>query len=248
MSAHLLVLMLGIASSVTLIISALSVHKYRLLSFSVATGIIVSLEYGILGAYAGLAINIIGTIRTLMVVGSFKRPWLDHKLWIPFFLVVHTIAFSLVTDWSHLTWMSFIPLIGGWGGTVLVSFKEVLHIKMLLIVLGALWIVYEFNNAMYSQMVGESLNFVANNVALFTLLAARRHGIPEPAVEDLDTHLIDVITTSIPVVRDSLEKALTGSIHTVHPSGHHKGPRAVRGAHGSSVAYARRLEAQESNH
>jgi hypothetical protein len=245
-TTQFIVLLLGIAASITLVISALSVHRYRLLIFSVATGIIVSLQYGLVGAYAGLAVTSIGVLRTLMVVGSFKRPWLNHWSFIPVFLILHTIAFCMVTDWSHATWVSFIPLIGGWGGTIVVYFENVVIMKSILIGLGLMWLMYEFNNAMYSQMVGESLNLVSNCVALAILVIAHRRGIPDSEIEDIDTQMIEVITTSIPIIHDQLEKAFTGSINVIHPDAHYKHPKAVRGAHGASVGYARLLEEQDA--
>lgn len=240
-ATQIIVLLLGITSSVTLIISALSVHKQRLLIFGIITGVIVSFQYGLVGAYAGLVVQAIGIIRTLMVVGSVKRPWMNHIAFVPAFIILHTIAWSLVTDWSAFSWVNVIPLLGGWGGTIAVYFKEVINIKALLILLGAMWLFYEFNNQMYSQMIGEGLNLIANSVAFVTLFIALKKGIPEEAIEDLDTQLIETITSSIPVIRDNVEKALTGSIRVA--SEH---PRAVRGSHKESVMYARRLEEQEA--
>lgn len=83
---------------------------------------------------------------------------------------------------------------------------------------------------LYGQMIGESLTLVANTVALITLIVAARKGIPQRDVEDLDERLLETITQSIPI--------LTGSIRI--PKN-----KAVRGAHPTSVGYARILEEQE---
>jgi len=235
---QVLVLVLGITSSVTLVISALSVHKHRLLIFGIVTGLIVSLQYGLVGSWAGLAVNAVGIVRTLMVVGSEKRPWMNHWLFIPVFFAIHALAWSLTTNWNDLSWISFVPLIGGWGGTVAIYFKDVIVIKGILIALGCMWLFYEFHSELFSQMIGESLNLVSNVVAFITLFIALRKGIPEDLIEDLDTQLIETITSSIPTVTKSLE-TITSSIRI------NRSPKAIRGYHNSSVAYSRMLEDQE---
>jgi hypothetical protein len=129
--------------------------------------------------------------------------------------------------------VNMIPLIGGWGAVIAIFFTDMIKTKSLLIALGTMWIIYEFSSGLYGQMIGESLNLVANITALTTLIVARYRGIPESELEDIDTHIIDVITTSIPTI--------TQAIHL--PSQH---PEPVRGAHPNSVHYARYVEQHEN--
>lgn len=75
---------------------------------------------------------------------------------------------------------------------------------------------YEFHSKIYGQMIGESLNLIANAVALTTLLVAAKRGIPEAEIEDVDTHIIEVITTSIPAIKTHVEKTFTHSMPAVH--------------------------------
>lgn len=231
MSTSTLVILLGIASSITLIISALSVHKKRLLMFGIATGSIVAIEYGIAGSWVGLASLSIGLVWTILMLFAIKKPFLGHWGFAALFIAIQAGAFTLLSDWGHMTALSFIPLIGGIGGIIAIFFKEMIYTKSLLIALGAMWLVYEFHFAMYSQMVGESLNFISNIVALTTLLVALRQGIPESMVKDVDTRVIETITTSIPTI--------TASIHLPKKS-KRSGP--VKGAHPTSVEYARFVE------
>lgn len=235
MSNDTIVLILGILSSLTLIISALSVHRHRLLVFSVATGVIVAAQYGLVGAYAGLIITLIGTFRTLLAVLGERFPWLEHWLMIPVFITLHTTAFFLVSDLSQATWISFIPLIGGWGSTVVMTLKNVIHMKFMFIGLGGMWLIYEMSNAMYTQMVGESLNLVANIAALTILLIAYYKGVPESELEDVDTQIINVITTGIhlPSHNNDVKNIKTLSIPTVNRT------KIIPGAHPNSVAYGK---------
>lgn len=216
MTTETLVLLLGIISSTTLIISALSIHRRRLLLFAIATTVIVGTQYGLVGSEIGLAACVLGLARNLLVVGSLKYPWLNHWSFIPIFVLLHLASFMVFTDWNDLSWISFIPLVGGWLGVIAVYFTSVLYTKAIFICVGAMWMIYEFDMALYGQMIGEGLTLVANTFAFFALLNAARRGVPQEQIEDLDTHLIETITTSIPIIRANVESTLTNTIRIIH--------------------------------
>ena len=216
MTSSILVLFLGLISSATLIIAALSVHRPRLLVFSIITNVILVIQYELVGSIAALAVCAIGLIRMSMVLGSLKKPWLNHWAFIPVFLAIHATSFYLLNDWSvENSWINFIPIAGGMLSTVAFFFKKVIVIKATLILIGVLWIIYEFNVGIYGQMIGESLNLLANVFAFVTLYRAQRAGIPEEDIEDVDTHIIDTITSGIPIIKQEVERTVTGTIRIV---------------------------------
>lgn len=217
-----LVTILGLVASATLVLSALSVHRTRLLSFSILTGLIVSAQYVLSGSITGFATNLVGTTRTAFVLGSAKKPWLNHWFWIPFFMLAHILVFSFITDWGNLKWFSLLPLVGGLGGVLAVFFRKVKYIKIAMLCLGAIWMTYEFNNQMFTYMIGETFTFIANVAALVTLLNAERKGIPANSVEDVDTKLIETVTHSIPTLTKELRtitRAITVPIQVQRKSG-----------------------------
>ena len=215
MTTDTLVLLLGIFSSLTLIISALSVRRKRLLLFGIATNVILAAQYELVGSRVGFAICIVGLVRMVMVLISLRFPHFNHWGFVPVFLALHLTAFVTFNSWSDTTWVDFIPLVGGWAGVVAFYFSKVIYTKAILTVVGGLWLIYEFNMAMYGQLVGESLTMVANAIAFFTLLSAVRRGIPEEQIEDIDTQIIETITSSIPIIRESVETTITNSIKVI---------------------------------
>lgn len=235
MAPQTLVVLLGIASSITLLTSALSVHRPRLLMFGIITSLLVAVQYSLVGSYTALGTLIVGLFWTSLTLLSLKLPALESKTkyLIPVFMLAHIISFSLLADWGNMQWVNFIPLVGGLGGTLAISFKDVTYTKAVLIVLGAGWLIYQFNVSMYSQMVGESLNLVANSVALGALIRAKMKGIPNEAMEDLDTQFIHTVTGAV-----TLPNVMTTSI--MLPNGG-KVKRPAEGVHSSSVQYSRRL-------
>lgn len=56
-------------------------------------------------------------------------------------------------------------------------------------------------------MVGETFTLVANVVALATLMSASRRGVAEQDVDNVDTQIIEVITSSIPVITEKVRTA-----------------------------------------
>jgi hypothetical protein len=215
MTPDIIVLLIGIAASTTLVFSALSTHKQRLLSFSIATGILVALQYGIVGSHVALAVSLIGITRTVTVLLSHKWNWLNHWISIPIFLTLHTTVFAILNDWNHITLIGFIPLIGAWVGTIAIFFSNLIYTKSLYLFSSSLWFIYEFNFGMYGQMVGEALTFAANTAALTMLVIAARKNIPSEEIPDVDTQIINIITTSIPVIHQEIRNALTTSITIV---------------------------------
>ena len=215
MPLEIIMLLLGIVSSTTLIISALSIHRKRLLVFAIATTALVGLQYGLVGSEIGLAACVLGLFRNLLVLGSLRYGWLNHWLFMPFFVSLHIAAFFAFTDWDNLTWISFIPVVGGCLGVLAVFFKNVIYTKAMFVGLGAIWMIYEFSLTLYGQMIGEGLTLIANIFAFFVLLNAHRKGVPEEQIEDLDVRIIGTITTSIPIIQSSVEDAITNTIKVI---------------------------------
>jgi len=231
MTTSILIIILGIISSATLVLSALSVHKRRLLIFGILTGSIVGIEYWLAGSVVALGTLTIGLAWNILTLASEKYTKLAHWGFVILFISLQIFSFSLLSKWSEMSLISFIPLLGGVGGIIAIHFKKVTYIKATLIFLGLLWLIYEFHSAIYSQMIGESLNLIANIAAFVTLNRAAKRGIPESQVEDLDERFISTITKSIPI------STLTGSIHL--PNGNKV--KMVAGAHPASVGYTRLL-------
>ena len=189
---------LGILSSLTLLISALSVHRLRLLIFATATGCLVAAQYALTGAWPGRAAVTVGLTWTVMAALAYRYPLLGHGGWIPVVLGAHAITFLLVTDWAgSITAITFVPLLGGLLGTLAIYTRELIYTKGMLVVAGGGWLAYEQVHAVYGQMVGEGLNLVANVVAMCALIVARQRGIPRAAMQNLDTQLIETITGAI---------------------------------------------------
>lgn len=230
-----LVILLGIASSITLVISALSVHRLRLLIFSVVTGALVALEYGLVGAWTGLLTVVVGLTWTGLVAVSYRWPKAAHPALLPLFALAHVLIFARFTDFAAFSAVALVPLVGGLLGLAAVMFKEIIYTKAIFIACGVGWLGYEFSTAVYGQMVGETLNLIANTVALCALVAARTKGIARRDMANIDTQLLEVLTGTI-----HLPQSWHGAQHRYPAASLGGRKKPVPGAHaGTSVGYAR---------
>jgi len=220
-----LVILIGILSSLLLVISGLSTQRRRMLLFATGTSVLVAAQYMMTNSTLALIICFIGIVRNIVAIAAERYPILDKWFFLVGFLVAHTAAFLFTAKWDDFHIINMLPLFGAYVGTVAVFFKRMSITKALMIVCGGIWLSYELHTGLYGQMVGESFTLVANSIALVTLLVAARNGIPETAVDNVDTHLIETITSSIPVVQEKIRtkaipviRQVTESISTVTTS------------------------------
>lgn len=220
-----LVILIGILSSLLLVISGLSTQRRRMLLFATGTSVLVAAQYMMTNSTLALIICFIGIVRNIVAITAERYPILDKWFFLAGFLAAHTAAFLFTAKWDDFHIINMLPLFGAYVGTVAVFFKRMSITKALMIVCGGIWLSYELHTGLYGQMVGESFTLVANSIALVTLLVAARNGIPETAVDNVDTHLIETITSSIPVVQEKIRtkaipviRQVTESISTVTTS------------------------------
>ena len=228
-------ILLGILSSTTLVISALSVHRLRLLLFGIATGVLVSFEYAITGAWTGLFSVAIGLTWTALMALSYRYKMLTSPKLVPVVLAAQIASFIAFTPWGdRMTPVMFVPLLGGLIGVFAVYTKELLYTKGMLMLAGGAWLGYEYTNHVYGQMIGESLNLIANTVALSALTMAKVRGIPRSAMQNLDTQFLETITGAI-----TLPRSYRGVENRLPESSLKGRKKPIRGAHPNSVGYAR---------
>jgi hypothetical protein len=206
MNHEILVMLLGIASSITLIISALSTHKSRLIVFNILTSSLLIFQFGLTGALVGLGACVISILRSSTVLASSRWVWLNHWLMIPVFIVAHAVMFIFMNNWSNVEFYNFVPVVGSMLSVIALYFSNLIYTKSIYIASGAMWLFYEFSVGSYGHMFGETANILANIVALVFLAKAAKAGaeVQEPAEE-----FVKAITTSIPVITSGIPKVIT---------------------------------------
>ena len=197
MPLDIIVLVVGIASSACVLISSFSLHKKRMLIFILLSWFLGAVQYALIGIPAVLVICIIGTVRSAMVLGSYKYSWLNHWVLIPVFIVIHTISFFILSTWATLTWISFLPLIASYGSILAVFFKNLIYTKLIFVLVGGMWTAYEISAGLYGQAVGEGIDLLINLWAFLTLVQAARKGIPLDEVKEVPTRIREAVSRAM---------------------------------------------------
>lgn len=209
---EVLILVLGVFSSATLIISAISTERKRMLLFGMATGVLCLIQFTLNQSLLPMIIGCIGLVRSSVALGALRFPVLNTWPFLATFLAAHTAAFVLTTNWDSFVFVEALPVLGAYLGTIAVFFKRMALTKMFFMMSGAVWLVYQFSAGFYTQMIGETFTLIANGFALSMILKAEDEGIKEEDFAQIDAHVIDTLTGSIPAIKE----ALTGSIPVVN--------------------------------
>ena len=207
MASTTIVLILGVLASTTLIISALSVHRMRLLTFSIFTTSLVAVQLVFNGsAISTILICMIGLVRTTMLILAEKKfTWMNHWMVLAMFIALYSSAFIFTTDFQKVNWYQWLPFIGSIIGTVSLFFLDMAATKTLAMFAGSSWTTFYIFSGMTTQLIGEFFTIGANAIALIMILSARRAGIPESAIRDVDDRLADALTGGISVVTGSIK-------------------------------------------
>lgn len=126
-------------------------RKYILLSQMTAS-LLFSLQLFMVGAITGGCLDMISFVRALIFMNNQKK-WASSKLWLLGFVVVMIIT-GIIT-WEN-AW-SILPIIGSILSTVALWMKKGKHIRMISLLVGPCWLVYNIINGAYTGAFNEVL-------------------------------------------------------------------------------------------
>jgi hypothetical protein len=220
MANNSIVLVLGVISSITLIISALSVHRARLLTFSAVTTALVIAQLVISrDPLSTILICAIGVVQMSILLLAEKRfPRLNHWSVLSVFLATYAATFAFSADFGTMNWYEWLPLLGSFAGTIGVFITKMGITKSLATSSAVIWAGYYLFAGMNTQLIGQSFTIAANAVALAMIIKASRNGIPVDAIRDIDDRLAEALTGSIRVVTESIQ-TVTQSNRIINPTG-----------------------------
>jgi hypothetical protein len=207
MSQFTLLLIIGLASTACQILFALSVHRLRLILFSLGASLLFLVQYLMLEQWLGFWSGVVGTGYTLLLALAYRWPVLQARVFIILAAAGYVAMFLCFTMWDDFRVYQAIPLVAGIASLIALRSKNLVITKSVLLAAGVLWLTYEFSNTMYTQMIGESFEWVGNLIALSALMRAKRLGISERDMLDIDTQAISVLTGAITLPKANRQPA-----------------------------------------
>ena len=218
---QIIILIIGLCASAIMVIAGLTTHRTRLFTFNMCVSALSVAQYLMIGSVAALAVGAIGFVRNgLLAFLEKKYPQVNGPKAVMFFSGLHILAFTIITQWSisALPIYEFLPLTGALIGTLAPLFKHMVVVKSLFILCGINWLTFEIIKGAYGQVFGEVLTLGANITAVIYLTMEHRklgQDVPDDAIEDLGTHIIDVITTPIEILKTGAISVVSAKTSTV---------------------------------
>ncbi len=115
----------------------------------------------VLGGFSGAAINAVGIIRNILCY--YNKFGLKEKIFITILSTVLTIIFN------NLGLIGYLPLIAIVVYTWLITIKDVVKFKILIIFTLVLWIVYDFTVKSYTACAFDLFTIVTNVIAIISI-------------------------------------------------------------------------------
>lgn len=212
MELHTIILLiLGVLSSASLILSSLSTNKKHVILLGLLASLFYLPQYLMVGSTTSFVYMIIGMIRSTTVYLSMSKPILQHWLAPVTFIVAYLTAFYLLTDFAHTTFTTWLPLIAVITATIGIFMNDILVMKSILLTSSLSWIIFETANHMYTAAIGESLSFVSTIIAMTIIVKERAKGISDENITNPSTEILHTLTGAIPILETKI-------LHTVKPS------------------------------
>jgi len=133
----------------------------RVLTVKLCADIFGTTAYILLGAYSGMAMNIISAVRGIIYINNDKK-FFKHRIWMFIFMGI-----SLTS--AVITWKSFysiLPALAGAISTYSLWQKNVKVARIIALLINILLFTYNLCVGSYAGMVGEALGFISVMSAL----------------------------------------------------------------------------------
>ena len=132
-----------------------------LLTIKLTADIFGTMSYILLGAYSGMAMNIISGIRGIIYLNNDKK-FFKHKIWMFIFMFIS--LFSAVITWK--SFYSILPAIAGAISTYSLWQKNIKVARIIALLINILLFSYNLCVGSYPGMLGEALGFISVTSAL----------------------------------------------------------------------------------
>ena len=153
----MLAFIFGLIASVLLVAISYSSSNKTITILSVLMSSAVALQYLILGAYGATALSVLSIVFAVAALVLSKKPYWNLRNIAPV-IVVSMTALFLVTGGS-LSGLNLLPLVGSVLMSCLVLVENKWAIKVITLVAGIIWLVYQIHTGAWGQIPGQIFYF-----------------------------------------------------------------------------------------
>ncbi len=155
--------LVGAAAMILLFLSYQVNERKIILIFQVCISICWTVHYGMLGATAGVLINILCFIRNITFSYRDKYRW-SSGIWMPIIICAAEVI-ATVAVWGGP--VDILALIGAPLQTTALWMKKPKYIRLLMLFASPLWMVYDYFNGSYVGILTETIVMISLLIAMF---------------------------------------------------------------------------------
>ena len=184
---EIIVQIIGFLGTAFLLISTQFNTHGKIMIFKTLGSFSFCMQYLLMGAYTGMVMDIVGTIRNIVFAYNVRKGK-SNKFWIYFFSTITVVAgvTTLILTWSTLvervSWISggnktialilaifvsIISIVAKLLSTVAYAFKDPYRIRMLTLPTSAGWLVYNVVVFTLAGIINESLTLISILIAMW---------------------------------------------------------------------------------
>lgn len=145
--------------------------KRTILKIKLFLDIMNTIQYTLLGAYAGAALNLVMCGREIIFLNKGRRRWADSHVWffVFIFLVLVSPVYSIVSGKEG--WLAIMPACGSVIAVIALGQENPHRLRILAVVGSVPWLIYAIITGNIGAIITNILSVTAGTIAVFKNLA-----------------------------------------------------------------------------
>ncbi len=152
-----------------------------ILTFKTLNEVFFAIQYALLGAYSGLAMNIVGCVRNVTFAGMVKR----GKSTV-LGQVIFSALFLVFTAFTWAGWKSVLTGVAKVLSTVAYGTSNTRVMRVIILCTSVCWLTYNAMVLSYAGVINEGLTIVSVLVGIFRFDIWERHHAKAEAMADVE--------------------------------------------------------------
>lgn len=153
---------MGVAGTVMCFLMFIARKRRTILLGKLTCDILWTVHYGLIGAYSGAALNVLGIARETVFYNKAKK-WASSRFWL--YLFVGLTIGSGVLTWEGV--ISLLPVTGSCCAVVSFWCTDPLHIRLLAVPAQLLWLIYGIIHMSVPSIVSNLIALTAIGIGLY---------------------------------------------------------------------------------
>jgi len=156
--------LVGLLAVITFLFSYQQKNRNGILLLNAASRVLYIIQYILLGAFSGAALDVLGTVSSILAANK-EKPLISKRLKPVLITLNCVILFVGLLFYKNIT--SIFPIIGVILHTSALWISNEKHIRRLSFFDSPFWLVYNLASRAYGSAIGDILTMVSISIAIY---------------------------------------------------------------------------------